>query len=85
MNKLTVMGTDLVKLQPPLQSSLLALGNNHWKLTKILPKWENTEERDHEVIIKALGTVSANISLALGCTQAQMWMQSVAATVIREG
>lgn len=29
MNKLTVMGSDLVKLQQPLQSSLLALGNNH--------------------------------------------------------
>ncbi|RMC04175.1 hypothetical protein DUI87_18994 [Hirundo rustica rustica] len=85
LNKLTTIGSDLVKLQQPLQSSLLALGNNHWKLTKILPEWEDTEERDHEVIINALGTASENISLALGCTQAQLWMQSVAAAVIREG
>ncbi|RMC21906.1 hypothetical protein DUI87_02777 [Hirundo rustica rustica] len=84
LNKLTTIGSDLVKLQQPLQSSLLALGNNHWKLTKILPEWEDTEERDHEVIINALGTASENISLALGCTQAQLWMQSVAAAVIRE-
>ncbi|RMC21058.1 hypothetical protein DUI87_01915 [Hirundo rustica rustica] len=85
LNKLTTIGSDLVKLQQPLQSSLLALGNNHWKLTKILPEWEDTEERDHEVIINALGTASESISLALGCTQAQLWMQSVAAAVIREG
>ncbi|RMC21677.1 hypothetical protein DUI87_02545 [Hirundo rustica rustica] len=85
LNKLTTIGSDLVKLQQPLQSSLLALGNNHWKLTKILPEWEDTEERNHEVIINALGTASENISLALGCTQAQLWMQSVAAAVIREG
>ncbi|RMC09769.1 hypothetical protein DUI87_13556 [Hirundo rustica rustica] len=85
LNKLTTIGSDLVKLQQPLQSSLLALGNNHWKLTKILPEWEDTEERDHEAIINALGTASENISLALGCTQAQLCMQSVAAAVIREG
>ncbi|XP_037995592.1 uncharacterized protein LOC119702133 [Motacilla alba alba] len=85
MNKLTTIGSDLVKLQQPLQSSLLALGDNHWKLSKVLPEWENTEEQDHEVIINALGTASENISLALGCTQAQLWMQSVAAAVIREG
>ncbi|XP_058280377.1 uncharacterized protein LOC131378803 [Hirundo rustica] len=85
MNKLTTIGSDLVELQQPLQSSLLALGNNHWKLTKILPEWEDTEERDHEVIINALGTASENISLAIWCTQAQLWMQSVAAAVIREG
>lgn len=60
MNKLTMM----VKLQQPLQSSLLTLGNNHWKLSKILP-----EEQNHEVIFNGLGTASENISLALGCTQ----------------
>ncbi|RMC19805.1 hypothetical protein DUI87_03370 [Hirundo rustica rustica] len=85
MNKLTTIGSDLVKLQQPLQSSSLALGDSHWKLSKVLPDWENTEEQDHEVIINALGTASENISLALGCTQAQLWMQSVAAAVIREG
>lgn len=85
MNKLTAMGSNLVNLQQALQSSLLALCSTHWRLTKILPKWENIEEQDHEVIIKALGTTSANIPLALGCTQAQTRMQSVAAAVIREG
>lgn len=85
MNKLTSVGSDLIKLQQPLQSSVLALGDDHWKLSKILPDWENTEEQDHELMINALGTASKNVSLALGCTQAQLWMQSVATAVIREG
>lgn len=38
MNKLTEIGSDVVKLQQPLQSSFLALGTNQWKLSKILPK-----------------------------------------------
>lgn len=72
MNKLTTVGSDSVKIQQPLQSSLMALRNSHWKLAKVLPKWEETEEQDHEVMINALGTASENISLALGCTQAQL-------------
>lgn len=79
MHKLTTVGSDLVKLQQPLQSSLLALGDNHWKFSKVLPERKNTEEQDDEVIINALGRASENVSLALGCTQAQLWMQSVAA------
>lgn len=75
----------MVKLQQPLQSSLLALGTSQWKLSKILPEWEDIEEHDHELIINALGTASENISLALRCTKAHLWMQSVAASVIREG
>lgn len=85
MNKLAVMGGDMVKLQQPLQSSLLALGTSQWKLSKILPEWENIEEWEHQLIINTLGDASENISLALGCTQAQLWMQSVAASVIRDG
>ena len=49
MNKLTAVRSDLIKLQQPLQSPLLALGDNHWKLPKILPDWEDTEEQDHEL------------------------------------
>lgn len=37
------------------------------------------------MMIKALGATKKNVSLALGCTQAQLWMQSVAASVITEG
>lgn len=84
MNMLRVMGSDMVKLQQPLQSSLLALGTRQWKLSKILPEWENIEEWDHQLIINTLGTSSENISLALGSTQAQLWMQSVAASVIQD-
>lgn len=85
MKKLTVIRSNMVKLQQPLQSSLLALGTSQRKLSKILPEWENTKERDREVIMNALSTASENISLCLGCIQAQLWMQSVAASIIREG
>lgn len=44
MNKLTALGGDVVKLQQPLQSYLLALGPKQLKLSKILPEWENMEE-----------------------------------------
>lgn len=44
MNKLTAFGGNMVKLQQPLQSSLLALGTSQWKFSKILPEWENMEE-----------------------------------------
>nr|XP_032600663.1 uncharacterized protein LOC116806961 isoform X2 [Taeniopygia guttata] len=85
MNKLTATGSDVVKLQQPLQSSLLALGTSQWRLSKILAEWEDIEEQDHGLIVNAMGTANENMSLALGCVQAQLWMQSVAASIIREG
>ncbi|XP_064258607.1 uncharacterized protein LOC135289142 [Passer domesticus] len=74
MNKLTATGSDIVKLQQPLQSSLLALGTSQWKLSKILPEWKGLEEQDHGLIVNAMGAASKNMSLALGCVQAQLWM-----------
>lgn len=44
MNKLTALGGDMVKLQQPLPSSLLALGASQWKFSKILPEWQNMGE-----------------------------------------
>lgn len=44
MNKLIALGSDMVKLQQLLKSSLLPLGTSQWKLSKILPEWENVEE-----------------------------------------
>ncbi len=85
MNKLATTTRDLTKLQRPLRSSLLALGTNQWMLSNILPKWEKVNEKDHELVIDALGVVQNNLSLALSCIQAQLWMQSVAASIIREG
>lgn len=40
---------------------------------------------DHKLIIGMLRATQSNISLALSCVQAQLWMQSVAASIIREG
>ncbi|XP_069631209.1 LOW QUALITY PROTEIN: uncharacterized protein [Haliaeetus albicilla] len=85
MNKLATSVSDLAKLQQPLRSSLLALGTNQWLLSNILPKWEKVNVRDHELITDALGVIQNNLSLALSCIQAQIWTQSVAASIIREG
>ncbi|XP_074424622.1 uncharacterized protein LOC141735547 [Larus michahellis] len=84
-NKLVTTTTDLDKLRHPLQSSLLALGNHQWLLSNILPQWEETGEKDHQLITDALGTTQNNVSLALSCIQAQLWMQSMTAAIIREG
>ncbi|XP_075595288.1 uncharacterized protein LOC142599302 [Balearica regulorum gibbericeps] len=85
MNKLAASISDLARLQQPLRSSLLALGTNQWLLSNILPTWERINVRDHELITDALGVIQNNLSLALSCIQAQLWMQSVAASIIREG
>ncbi|XP_067164812.1 uncharacterized protein [Apteryx mantelli] len=85
MNKLSRVTSDLHKLEHPLHSSLLALGTNQWLLSNVLPQWERINERDHHLIVNALGVAQYNVSLALSCIQAQLWMQSVVAAIIREG
>uniref|UniRef100_A0A8C5TKU6 Integrase catalytic domain-containing protein n=1 Tax=Malurus cyaneus samueli TaxID=2593467 RepID=A0A8C5TKU6_9PASS len=85
MNRLAATTRDLRKLQQPLQSSLSALGTHQWLLSNILPDWEKVNTKDHKLIVDALSATQNNTSLALSCIQAQLWMQSVAASIIREG
>ncbi|KAK4810571.1 LOW QUALITY PROTEIN: hypothetical protein QYF61_004534 [Mycteria americana] len=85
INKLSATTSDLNKLEHPLRSSLLALGTNQWLLSDILPQWKRINERDHQLIVDALGVAQTNVSLALSCIQAQLWMQSMVAAIIREG
>ena len=85
VNKLSTTTSDLNKLEHPLRSSLLALGTNQWLLSDILPQWKRINERDHQLIVDALGVAQTNVSLALSCIQAQLWMQSMVAAIIREG
>ncbi|XP_055648759.1 uncharacterized protein LOC129783095 [Falco peregrinus] len=85
MNKLAATTADLSKLQQPLKSSLLALGAHQWLISKVLPRWEQINMEDHQLITKALGGLQDDVALALSCIQAQMWMQSIAASIIREG
>ncbi|XP_075625630.1 LOW QUALITY PROTEIN: uncharacterized protein LOC142604244 [Balearica regulorum gibbericeps] len=84
-NKLAAATKDVQGLQHPLRSSLSALGANQWLLSDILPQWKQINENDHEIILETLGTAQGNISLALSCIQAQLWVQSVASAIIREG
>ncbi|XP_068888050.1 uncharacterized protein [Aphelocoma coerulescens] len=85
MNKLATATSDLTKLKQPLQSSLLALGNSQWQVSKILPDLAKISNLDHELILNTLGTAQDNVSLAFSCIQAQLWMQSTASLIIREG
>lgn len=85
MNRLATATSDLTKLDQPLRSSLLALGTSQWQISRVLPSWEKVADQDHELIIKALNVAQDNVSLALSCIQAQLWMQSTVALVIREG
>ena len=50
-----------------------------------MPQWKQINENDHEIILEALDTAQSNISLALSYIQAQLWVQSVASAIIREG
>ncbi|KAK4825339.1 hypothetical protein QYF61_026858 [Mycteria americana] len=85
LNNLRKTTSDLNELEHPLQSSLLALGTTQWLLSDMLPQWERISERDHQLIVDALSAAQNNVSLALSCIQAQLWMQSMVAAVIREG
>ena len=84
-DKLSTATHDLKKLEHPLQSSLSALGTHQWLLSDILPQWERVNEKDHQLIIDALGIAQNNISLALSCIQAQLWVQYTIAAIVREG
>ena len=85
MNKLTATTKDLIKLEHPLKSSLSALRASQWLLPDALPQWERIEENDHQLVTKALGATQSNASLALSCIQAQLWIQSIVAAIIKEG
>ncbi|XP_075344890.1 uncharacterized protein LOC142402885 [Mycteria americana] len=61
------------------------LGANQWLLSDMLPQWGEVNEKDHQLIMDALGAAQHNVSLALSCIQAQLWMQSIVAAIIREG
>ncbi|KAK4821384.1 hypothetical protein QYF61_018922 [Mycteria americana] len=63
---------------------ITTLGTNQWLLSDILPQRERINERDHQRIVDALGVAQYNVSLALSCIQAQLWMQSMVAAIIRE-
>lgn len=85
MNKLAATTRDISKLQQPLRSSLLALGAQQWLISKVVPDWGRANTEDHLFIADAVGTLQGDIALAMSCIQAQLWMQTVAESIIREG
>ncbi|XP_075346023.1 uncharacterized protein LOC142403694 [Mycteria americana] len=84
-NKISSATSNLHKLERSLRSSLSALGTNQWLLSDLLPQWERINEEDHQLIVNTLGAAQINVSLALSCIQAQLWVQSTVAAIVREG
>lgn len=85
MNKLATATTDLTKLQYPLKSWLLVMGTHQWLVPKVSPNWEGTNIKDREFLLGAIDGLQNNVSLALSCIQAQLWVHSITALIIREG
>ncbi|XP_027758309.1 uncharacterized protein LOC114067216 [Empidonax traillii] len=84
-NKLEAVTSGVQSLFKPLNSSLTSLGMGQWLVSEVLPTWEQIDEKDHQVLLRALGIEQSNVSLALSCIQAQMWVQSVVAGILRDG
>ncbi|KAK4818000.1 hypothetical protein QYF61_004113 [Mycteria americana] len=84
-NKLEAVTSGVQGVLNPLNSSLASLGMGQWLVSEVLPTWEQISEKDHQVLLQALGIEQNNISLALSCIQAQMWVQSVVAGILRDG
>uniref|UniRef100_A0A8C3RGZ0 Uncharacterized protein n=1 Tax=Cyanoderma ruficeps TaxID=181631 RepID=A0A8C3RGZ0_9PASS len=84
-NKLETVTSGVQGLLKPLNSSLSSLGMGQWLVSEVLPTWEQISEKDHQVLLQALGIEQSNVSLALSCIQAQMWVQSVVAGILRDG
>lgn len=84
-SKLGRMGSELDTLKHPLGTSLTELSTIQHRVTDLLPAWFRTRQQDLEALIRAIGTVQGNISLALACSQAQTWAQTIAQDIIRDG
>lgn len=84
-NKLEAVTSGVQGILSPLNSSLASLGMGQWLVSEVLPTWEKISEKDHQVLLQALGIEQNNVSLALSCIQAQMWVQSVVAGILRDG
>lgn len=41
--------------------------------------------KDNKLIVDALGVAQDNVSLTLSCMQDHLWMQSVVASILRQG
>lgn len=84
-NKLEAVTSGVQGILSPLNSSLASLGMGQWLVSEVLPTWKKISEKDHQVLLQALGIEQNNVSLALSCIQAQMWVQSVVAGILRDG
>ena len=61
------------------------MGTNQWLLSDLSPQWERINEKSHQPIVNALGAAQINDSPALSYIQAQLWVQSTVAAIIRAG
>jgi len=70
VNKLSTIMQDLSKIQHPLQ--LLAVGNNQYLVSDVLPQWEGLNEKSLRSIVEAVEATQNSTTLAFSCVQAQL-------------
>jgi len=68
-NKLSTITQDLSKIQHPLRLLLLAIGNNQYLVSDVLPQWEGLNEKSLRSIVES---TQNSTSLAFSCIQAQL-------------
>uniref|UniRef100_A0A8C5IUW4 Uncharacterized protein n=1 Tax=Junco hyemalis TaxID=40217 RepID=A0A8C5IUW4_JUNHY len=85
VNKLSTVTTNLGKLKIPLSSSMLTLAETQSLVVKLLTMVANHTAEDFVKLADYTGELSKDIALAIQCSQAQQWVQSVAAGIMREG
>lgn len=69
-------------------STACSLPYQHWEPTRgsyLLPQRERTHMKDQQLIVDSLAIIQGNVYLALSYIQAQIWMQSTVAAIVREG
>lgn len=83
VNKLGTTISDLSTVEQSLES-LSALGNTQWFASTPFSETEKYQNANHELLADASGITQCNVSLALSCIQAQLWLQTTNAVIIRE-
>jgi len=72
VNKLSTIMQDLSKVQHPLRLLLLAVGNNQYLVSDVLPQWQGLNEKSLRSIVEAVEATQNSTTLAFSCVQAQL-------------
>lgn len=85
VNKLSTVTSELGNLEIPHRSSLLTIAETQQLASDLTTVLGERTSQDLYHITNFLGNLRGKVSLALSCIQSQLWLQSVAGAIIREG